>query len=307
MAELTIRTRRASAALSWVRAGLRLFGRRPVPITLLVAFGPLVVWTLGLVPAVGTAIALMLVPAMSIGMISVCRAAEQGALPSPENYVTALRDPFSRMQLLKIGVFHALVIGVLATAWSFVPDEPRLAEPALHAAPGAPAAQPAPAAPAAPAGTREPAPEAVEAAALTPARLALIAATAAVLIPLQMMLWFSPALVTWHRMAATKALFFSFFTCWRNRAAMIVYLCALLSISFLAVFIFAAFIGALGAGEQVARYLIAPLPLLLLAINQTCTLAMIRDILDEGTPAGGTGSGTPEPGANPPADPPQLS
>src|ERR1700688_1288730 len=118
MAELTIRTRSGSAGLSWVRTGLRLFARQPLLIVLMVALGPLLLWTLALVPIVGTALSLILVPSASIGMLAVCRAVEQGATPGVANYLAALQDPVARLRLIKIGVFYALVLGALATAWS---------------------------------------------------------------------------------------------------------------------------------------------------------------------------------------------
>jgi len=307
MADLTIRTCNAAAGLAWVRAGLRLFARRPLVIIVLVAFGPLLNWTLGLVPVIGTPFALILFPTISIGMLAVCRTADEGALPGLASYTAALRDPVARFQLLKIGVFYALVIGALLTLWSLLPGDPGAAlespppvasaPPAAadgSAAPASPAAPAPPAAPAAPAAANE---SDVPDLALTPARVVMLLTGLTVLVPLQMTIWFAPALVTWHRMPATKALFFSFFACWRNRAPMVVFLLALFGLACMAVLAFAALIGLLNAKDGLAQYLLAPPPLLLLAITQTSTLAMYRDVVVDDSDVPSLDAPRPEPGA----------
>ncbi|SPE32029.1 putative membrane protein [Burkholderiales bacterium] len=301
MAELTIRTRTAAAGLAWVRAGLRLFARRPLVIVVLVAFGPLLNWTLGLLPIVGTPFALILFPTISIGMLAVCRAVDEGAMPGLASYTAALRDPFARFQLLKIGVYYALVIGTLLTVWSLLPADPASATespPPVATAPAivpdgsaAPGALPAPAAPAA--ANEPPAPDL----ALTPARAVMLLTGLAILVPLQMTIWFAPALVAWHRMPASKALFFSFFACWRNRAPLLVFLLALFGLACIAVLAFAALIGLLNAKDGLAQYLLAPPPLLLLAITQTSTLAMYRDVVVDDSDLRGQEAGSQEPGA----------
>jgi len=263
MGELTIRTRKAGAGLAWVRAGLRLFARRPVVLVVMVAFGFLVTWTVSMLPLAGTGLALVLVPATSLGMLAVCRAVEQDAAPSLANYAEALRDPFARLQLLKMGVVYAIVIGLVGTAWSLVPEGVPDPAQALGGAAGAPGAAATP-----PVN-------------ITPARALLALGALLVIIPLEMSLWFAPALGAWHAMRAGKALFFSFFACWRNRAALLVYVLALSGIVFLGAMAFASLIALLNINEGVAIYVLAPLPLTLLAISKTCALAMYRDLVSE--------------------------
>lgn len=274
MAELRIRTRNTAAGLAWVRAGLRLFARQPLVIVVMVALGPLLTWTVALVPVVGTAFGLILVPTMSIGMLAVCRAVERGEMPGLASYTAAMHDPVARLQLFKLGIYYALVFGVLATAWSLLPAD---AHPAAGSRPANP-----PAATATPDTTA--APDAPDLA-LTPMRLALTVGSLLLAIPLEMSMWFAPALVAWHQMPAGKALFFSFFACWRNRAPMLVYLLALSGLAFAAVLAFGALIGALNVKESIALYLLAPLPLSLLAISKTCALAIYRDVVEDGSPA----------------------
>lgn len=286
MADISIRTRKARAGLLWVQAGLRLFARRPFVIVVLVAFGPLLNWTIGLLPYVGTAFALILFPTISLGMLSVCRAVDEGAIPGLTSYVGVLRDRVARWELFKIGVYYSLVIGVLVTLWSFVPSE--ATGPASSAAP--PASTPpstaqgttAPTTPANPSVAPAPFEPQAPDLTLTPVRAILLFTTLVILVPLQMTIWFAPVLVAWHAMPATKALFFSFFACWRNRAPVLVYLLALFGLACMAVLASALLVDLLNATGGMAQLLLAPPPLLMLAIAQTSTFAMYRDLVASG-------------------------
>lgn len=204
-------------------------------------------------------------------------------MPGLSSYLAALRDPVARWELLKMGVYYALVVGVLVTLWSFV--SPEGAGPSQMAPTPPPTAQApgAPTAPANPPAAPEPAEQQVPDLSLTPLRAVMLVASALVLVPLQMTVWFAPVLVAWHRMPASKALFFSFFACWRNRAPMLVYLLALFGLACMAVLAFAALIGLLNAKGGLAQLLLAPPPLLVLAIAQTSTLAMYRDVVASGS------------------------
>jgi len=345
MADPRILTLPARAGLQWLRSGVRLFLRQPLMLFLLVALGPLLVLlTLALLPVVGQAICLLLTPVLAVGMLSVCRAVDQGTTPGLGSYTAALLVPGARLQLLKIGVYYALVAGLLASAWSLLPDEPpapaaastgSAAGPreashdasrdagrdagldairgagadagadeggAAAAVPGDAAAtaaappaavpieppaavpiEPPAAAPVEPPATVPVEPPAPAAVAPTPLRVLVLGASLAVWLPLQMTIWFAPVLCAWHGMTAGKALFFSFFACWRNRGPMILFLSALLGGFFLALVLCAAVVTALGAGDRAAQYLLAPLPLLVLAIAQTSNLTIYRAVVDGGT------------------------
>jgi len=271
MADLTIQTRNAATGLAWVRSGLRLFARRPFILIVMVAFGFLVTWTVALLPFAGPGLALVVVPATSVGMLAVCRAVELEQAPGISNYTDLFRDPHARLQVLKIGIFYALVIGALGTAWSLLPDATQGSIPAPPAGTGSVDAGPSPV---------QQSPAASELPAITPARALLALASLAIVVPLEMSLWFAPVLCAWHRMSAGKALFYSFFACWRNRLAMLVYLLALLGIVLIGVMAFGTLISITNAREGLAMYLLAPLPLTLLAISKTCALAMYRDVVD---------------------------
>ncbi len=297
MVDVSIRTRKAGAGLAWVQAGLRLFARRPFVIVVLVAFGPLLNWTIGFLPVVGTAFALILFPTISLGMLSVCRAVDEGAIPGLMSYLGILRDRVARWELLKIGVYYALAIGVLVTLWSILPgDGTASSTPSAPAASTPSSTTEGTTTPANPNVAPAPLESQTPDLALTPAHAAMLLAAVVILVPLQMTIWFAPVLVAWHAMPATKALFFSFFACWRNRAAMVVYLLALFGLACIAVLAFAALVGLLNAKGGMAQLLLAPPPLLMLAITQTSTYAMYRDLVSDGSDLSSQPTSAREPG-----------
>jgi len=216
-------------------------------------------------------------------MLTVCRTIDEGAIPGLMSYLGVLRDRIAPRELLKIGVYYALVIGVLVTLWSFLPVDGTAASPPN--APTAPTPPPSvegttvPTTPANPNAAPAPLEPQGPDLSLTPMRIVMLLTAVVILVPLQMTIWFAPVLVAWHAMSATKALFFSFFTCWRNRAAMVVYLLALFGLACIAVLAFAALVGLVNAKGPMAQLLLAPPPLLMLAVTQTSTFAMYRDLV----------------------------
>ena len=303
-----IRRHRAGAGLGWVQQGLRLFARHPLVLAVMVGLGPLLLLTLKIVPVLGDLVSFLLTPAVALGMLTVCRSVREGTPAGISSYGVALQDPVARLRLLQLGVYYAVVAGLVGLALSLAPAPapapgadraastnraPVPAEPATPLTPSAPAEASAPAADSAVAPPAPvPPPLAPPAAPLpgapdfgaSPIPLPLFLALVAVLIPFLMTIWFAPVLCGWYRMPAAKALFFSFFACWRNRAAMLVYLVTLLGLWVLAVLLVASLIDILNAKEGLAPYLmVAPLLFLFLAIAQAANLAMVRDIVDDGT------------------------
>jgi len=170
---------------------------------------------------------------------------------------------------------------------------PAAPTPAAPAAGGADAAarSAAPAAAAGPAATPVPARSAPGAAdaplpKLPPLALALLAMIG---VPFAMTIWFAPPLVGWYRMPVAKALFFSFFACWRNRGALLVYLLALLGLGALGLLLLGALIDLINAREGLAPFLLmAPLVFLMLAIFQSAHLMMVEAVIEPGAPAPST-------------------
>ena len=121
---------------------------------------------------------------------------------------------------------------------------------------------------------------------LSPLALALLGMIG---IPFAMTIWFAPPLVGWYRMPVAKALFFSFFACWRNRGALLIYLVTLLGLGALGLLLLGALIDLINAREGLAPFLLmAPLVFLMLAIFQSAHLMMVEAVIEPGAPAPAT-------------------
>jgi hypothetical protein len=286
MAQVNVRVLPAGAGLAWLRGALRLFGRQALPLLVLILLGPLIFLSLLLVPWVGQALCQLLFPGILLGMLTVCRAVELGALPGISCYGAGLRTPTLRLRLLQIGVVSALASVLIGQLWNLAPDAPAPATPTQAVAPAAsaPAAgdtvpgasqpQPAPA-------TRPDGEEDSVLAHPTPAQLLVAAVSFVLAVPLQVVVLLATALVGWHDMSTPKALFFGLFAGWRNRAAIVVNLFALLGLGFLTLMAVVAVGMLVGLAEGSIQIVLMPVMLLLMAIAVASSYRMVRDILDE--------------------------
>lgn len=297
MADVRIRKCSPGAGLAWMRTGLRLFWRQPLVLSVLVALGPLFLFSLWVVPIAGTAAMLILGPSVTMGMLNACRSVEEDRMPGVSGYFSAYADRSTGLNLIKIGVFAALVVGVLQTVLLLFPEDARApreeaasvsASPVAGSAgtpgtgaapaPGAANATPPPTAPAAGPGLPVTGDTEIP---LTPARVAVVVLYLAVSVPLQMALLFAPALVAWHRMPAFKALFFSFFACWRNLVPIVLMSLALLGLLLLVLFLGAAILKMLNAQDSLVPYLLGPVVFAFLAVVQSAVLSMLREVVED--------------------------
>jgi hypothetical protein len=251
---MRIRVLAAREGITWIRDGLRLFGRHPFSLLGSVAAGLLIVWLPSIVPFVGPAIGAVVAPIASLGLIAACRAADAGRIPGVAIYADGLRDPQTRRQLLTLGAINALLVLLLiAIVQATGMDHAISIVPGPH---------------------QEPKVEA------QPALLALRVALSA---PLLMAMWLAPPLVGWQHLPALKAMFYSFFACWRNRWPLLTFIGGVLSAGLVATVALATIVDLLVSDPTLAALLIAPLSLALLAVVQAGIFRMYTQIV-EATP-----------------------
>lgn len=189
----------ASEGAQWVKQGIRTFFRQPLALSGLFFMFMAIVSVLSIVPYLGSLLALVLLPACTLGLMAATREAQQGKFPMPTVMVSAFRAGTARMRaMLVLGAIYAagvlLVMGASALA-----DGGQFAR--LYLIGGAI--------------TRE---MMMEPAFQTAMWVALILYT-----PLSMLFWHAPALVHWHDMPPVKSLFFSGVVCLRNFRAFLVF------------------------------------------------------------------------------------
>ena len=222
----------ARSGVTWVRAGLKAFFRQTLAFISLFFFFMAVVSIASQIPFIGTVLALMLLPTMTLGLMA---AASQAAGPDkpPAGSVflaalNAVRTDFRPM--LVLGALYAILF-LLVMAISAIADGGEFARIYLLGGPL----------------TREIAEKTEFQAALWIAM--------ALYLPLSLAFWHAPALVHWHQVPPAKSLFFSFVACFRNFGAL-----TLFGLAWFGVFVgvgivlsivasLLAGMGALGAGQ----------------------------------------------------------
>jgi MFS family permease len=234
----------ARTGIAWVKLGVKTFLKQPLALTGLFFMYMAGVLVLSQLPFVGPVLGAMLVPAATLGLMAATAEAAGGRFPMPSVLISAFRAGRQRARAM-------LVLGVLYTIGSM------LATLLAGALVGEPA-------PASPADNQNPA---VDARSLVALVLHL---------PLVVLFWHSPALVHWHGIAPVKSLFFSAVACFRNMGAMLMY-----AVTWLAVFLIVGFafstLGMMLGGVAVARSVMMPTVLLLVAMFSTSLYFTFRD------------------------------
>lgn len=242
----------AADGARWLLTGWRLF--RAAPLGWLSA--TLIYWFamtfLSLVPLVGAAVAVALVPAFTVGFMALARSADSGGGVELRLLFDGLRHA-PRSQLALGVVYLAAFSTVLAA--SAAADGGLLARWVL--------------------GGRHPAADAGNAEAI----LAGVSVAALAYLPVMLAFWFAPPLVAWHSAGAFKALFYSFFACLMNWRALLAYgaLVALATIAAPLVLLNALLLASAEAAKLAAP-LLAALVVVLLPILFASFYAGYRDV-----------------------------
>lgn len=197
----------ARAGAQWVAAGARTFWRRPIAMTGLFFMFIAALSLLAVIPLVGAALALILVPAMTVGLMAAAHEVDQGRFPMPAMLFTALQQgPARTRAMLLLGVLYALA-ALLVLALSALFDEGRFAQ--LYVGGG----------------------HVTQEMAQDPRLMTSMWVSALLYLPISLTFWHAPALIHWHGVPMLKSLFFSLVAVLRNARAFLVYgaLWALLS------------------------------------------------------------------------------
>ncbi|WPB58115.1 BPSS1780 family membrane protein [Xylophilus sp. GOD-11R] len=189
----------ARTGLAWARQGVRTFWRQPMAMTGLFVLFVAVLSLTAVVPLIGFLLALVLMPAATLGMMAASRDAEAGRRARPAALFAAFRaGPAYARQMLLLGALYAGSF-VLMLAISALFDGGQFAMGYVS-------------------GNRS-ASDMIE----NPSVQVAMWITLMLYMPLSMLFWHAPALVFWYRVSPLKSLFFSFVACIRNVGAFTVY------------------------------------------------------------------------------------
>jgi len=231
----------ASAGLTWLREGMRLFGRQPVGLPAMVVVYLMMLLAPALLPIVGIAISGVLAPFASVGLLGACRDVAAGRMPTPMAFAQPFRPTPARLQVLRLGIINSILLLIVATLAALLAPE---------AADGGP-------------------PQTLQ-------ELPLGALLMQVLLylPVMALMWFAPVLAGWHGITPGKAMFGSVVACWRNMGAMLIFGVAAgaftLGASVLAVML----LTSLTTSRELLSLLLAPLGLVLMSIVQASLYPM---------------------------------
>ena len=252
---MVVRTLPACAGLTWLAEALRLYRRQPFAFTSLVILYTISVSLLAYVPLVGLPLAAVLVPFGTIGLTLAGREAEGGTMPMPMLMVEPFRNPQQRSALARLGFVNAgLVLMMVLLVSLLAADELanwKLVDGQLDRAS---------------AGQNFP--------------WDAIVAAAIAYVPILMLTWFAPQLVAWHGQPVGKALFFSFFACWRNRWPFLMLAAALFALSFGVIFVVTQSLQVFGASPQLASMLLAPVALILVSVGYATQYPIYRSLIE---------------------------
>ncbi len=189
----------ARTGTQWVRQGVRTFFKQPVALTGLFFMFIVSISVVAIVPFIGGVLALVLVPAATVGLMAATREAEAGRFPMPLTLIVALRQGPQRLRaILWLGVLYA--IGVLIVMGiSVLIDGGQFAQ--LYVNGGGV--------------TREMITD--------PSFRTAMWVSTLLYLPLSLAFWHAPALVHWHGVPPIKSLFFSAVAVLRNMGAFFLY------------------------------------------------------------------------------------
>jgi hypothetical protein len=268
-----VRTQPAAAGWTWLREALALYWRQPFAFTALVILYTMALMLLSNVPVVGLPMAAVLVPFGTVGLTLAGRIADQGAMPLPALLLDGFRAGPQRAPLLRLGFLHAAMVLVLVLVASlFAMDELRnwkVADGQLD-------------------------PMSVS------QNIPWDALTVSVLLytPVLMLTWFAPQLVAWHRQPVGKALFFSFFACWRNKWPFLVLGLILMALSLGVGYLTTELLRAFGLSPQMMSMLFAPVAMIMTSVTYATQYPIYRAIIE---PRAETPPPPSEPEPQPPA------
>ena len=253
----------AKQGLTWVKQGIRTFWRQPLAFTGL--FFLFIAWVslLSMVPVLGAALALLILPAATLGLMVATEQAASGQFPMPTVLMVAFRAGQQRLKAMLVlgGMYAVSFLAVMAI--SALIDGGGFAKVYLANTPITPEV------------VNDP-----------DFQVAMWFATL-LYIPLSMLFWHAPALVHWHGVPPLKSMFFSAVACWRNLGAFAVYLVSWLGVFIVCATVLLTISSALG-GKDLSGVVLMPGALLMAAMFFTSVYFSVKDCFDLPSPGSET-------------------
>ena len=248
----------ARTGMVWVKLGFKTFLQQPLAMSGLFFMFMAMLSVASLLPFIGSALALALLPAATLGLMAATQEATKGKFPMPSILISAFRAGQQRLKaMVTLGALYA--IGFLAImAVSSLIDGGQFAK--LYLVGG----------------------KITEELVMQSGFQAAMWVTLALYMPLSLMFWHAPALVHWHGVTPVKSVFFSFMACYKNFAAFTVY-GLVWSAAFILALLVVGLLGVLLGNPGLAGLAMFPIALIFFAMFFTSVYFTFRDSF-EATP-----------------------
>ena len=242
----------ARTGLTWVKLGFKTYLQQPLALSGLFLMFMALLSIATLLPLIGAAVALALLPAATLGLMAATQEAAKGKFPMPTILISAFRAGKQQVRaMLVLGALYAagflfiMAISALIDGGGFARlylVGGKITENVVQQ---------------------------------TDFQLAMWV-TLALYLPLSLLFWHAPALVHWHGVTPVKSLFFSLMACYKNWADLTIYGMAWVGI-FVVTMLVVTVIAAVLGNPAFAALALFPVALLMMAIFFTSIYFTFRD------------------------------
>ena len=242
----------ARTGLLWAKLGIKTFWQQPLAMSGLFFMFMAMLSVATLVPFIGSALSLALLPAATLGLMAATQEATKGKFPMPSILISAFRAGKQQMQaMLILGALYAVGFLLLMGVSTLV-DGGQFAK--LYLVGG----------------------KITEELVTQDSFQMAMWVTLALYLPLSLLFWHAPALVHWHGVSPVKSLFFSLMACYKNWAALTIYGLVWVGIFVLAMLV-VTIIAALLGNAAFAGLAMFPVALTMMAMFFTSIYFTFRD------------------------------
>ena len=246
----------ASTGWLWVKQGIRTFWRQPLAMSGLFFMFMAMLSVATLVPFIGAALALALLPAATLGLMAATQEATKGKFPMPSILISAFRAGQQRMRaMMVLGALYAAGFLALMGVSALV-DGGQFASFYLVGG------------------------KITEELVMQDNFQMAMWVAMALYLPLSLLFWHAPALVHWHGVSPVKSLFFSFIACYKNFGAFTVYGLAWAGV-FMTAAVVVSLIASLLGNPMMATVVMFPVALVIVAMFFTSVYFTFRDSFSE--------------------------
>jgi hypothetical protein len=188
----------------WVKLGIRTFFKQPLALGALYMLFLMVLLLVALTPIAGIILMLVLVPALTVGLMAATREADGGKIPLPAILFIAFRQGAVRTRaMIVLGLLYALAVMIVIGIAGLI-DGQFLALILGH--------------------VEVSTPEQFQALLVSDPRLSIAISVSVVLYaPVSLTFWYAPALTHWHGVPPIKSLFFSCVAVLKNTRPFLLY------------------------------------------------------------------------------------